>query len=93
MSKHIVFCADLQARESVYKYDRDLRDDDISALQQVVEYCNAKVGCEALILGGDQVDSPTISDNHVIHLRRVLRGCKVPVYYIDGNHEKGFRRL
>ena len=93
MSKSIVFCADLQARESVYKYDRDLRDDDISALQQVVEYCNAKSGCEALILGGDQVDSPTISDNHVINLRRVLRGCKVPVYYIDGNHEKGFRRL
>ena len=94
MSRHIVFCADLQARESVYKYDRDLRYDDIAAIEQVVRYCNDRDNpCDALVLGGDQVDSPNISDNHVIQLRRVLRGCTAPVYYIDGNHEKGFRRL
>ena len=94
MSKHLVFCADLQARESVYKHNPDLKDDDIVALQQVVSYCNDKTNqAGLLVLGGDQVDSPAISDSHVIKLRKILRGCSVPVCYIDGNHEKGFNRF
>ena len=89
-----MFCADLQAREQVYKHNRELRGDDLVALEQVVTYCNQPdVQCKALILGGDQVDSPRIGDDHVIQLRQILRGCEAPVYYIDGNHERGFRRL
>jgi DNA repair exonuclease SbcCD nuclease subunit len=94
MSKNLVFCADLQARESVYKHNPDLKDDDLVALLQVVKYCNdSSNNVSILVLGGDQVDSPTISDTHVIKLRKILRGCKIPVYYIDGNHEKGFNRF
>jgi DNA repair exonuclease SbcCD nuclease subunit len=89
-----VFCADLQAREQVYKHNRELKGDDLVALEQVVAYCNQlDAQCEALILGGDQVDSPRIGDDHVISLRQILRSCNAPVYYIDGNHERGFRRL
>ena len=89
-----MFCADLQAREQVYKHNRELKGDDLVALEQVVSYCNQPdVQCEALILGGDQVDSPRIGDEHVIKLRQILRDCEAPVYYIDGNHERGFRRL
>ena len=94
MSKHLVFCADLQARESVYRHNPNLRDDDLVALHQVIEFCNDRANDVAiLVLGGDQVDSPSISDKHVIKLRRLLRGCKVPTYYVDGNHEKGFSRF
>jgi len=89
-----VFCADLQAREQVYKHNPELKGDDLVALEQVVAYCNqSDVQCEALILGGDQVDTPRIGDDHVIQLRQILRSCKVPIYYVDGNHERGFRRL
>ena len=89
-----MFCADLQAREQVYKHNQELKGDDLVALEQVVAYCNRPdVQCEALILGGDQVDSPQIGDEHVILLRQILRNCNAPVYYIDGNHERGFRRL
>ena len=76
----------------MYKHNQELKDDDLVALEQVVAYCN-DVQCEALILGGDQVDSPRIGDNHVIKLRQILKECEAPVYYIDGNHERGFRRL
>lgn len=89
-----MFCADLQARELVYKHNRELKGDDLVALEQVITYCNRPdVQCEALILGGDQVDSPRIGDEHVIKLRQILKDCDAPVYYIDGNHERGFRRL
>jgi DNA repair exonuclease SbcCD nuclease subunit len=78
----------------VYKHNQELKGDDLVALEQVVDYCNSPdVPCEALILGGDQVDSPRIGDDHVIKLRQILRKCQAPVYYIDGNHERGFRRL
>ena len=94
MNKCIVFCADLQARGSVYKHNQELKDDDLVALEQVVRYCNrTDVQCEALILGGDQVDSPRIGDEHVIKLRKILSECSAPVFYIDGNHERGFKRL
>jgi len=88
-----VFCADLQAREHAYRSNKDLRGDDLYALRQVVDYCNQE-GLP-LILGGDQVDTPTISDAHTILLRKELArmAYRNSVYYIDGNHEKGFRRL
>ena len=88
-----VFCADLQARESAYRANRELKGDDLYAIRQVVDYCNQhKV---PLVLGGDQVDTPTISDSHTILLRKELARIELrdSVYYIDGNHEKGFRRL
>lgn len=87
-----VFCADLQARESAYRSVKELRGDDLYALQQVVDYCaEHKL---ALIMGGDQVDTPTISDEHTIELRRILTNVPFEnTYYVDGNHERGFKRL
>lgn len=85
-----VFCADLQARESAYRSVRGLKGDDLCALAQVVKYCSDNA--VPLILGGDQVDTPTISDEHVIELRRLLSQVQT-VRYIDGNHERGFKRL
>jgi hypothetical protein len=87
-----VFCADLQARESAYRSIKELKGDDLYALRQVVDYC--KQHRLPLVLGGDQVDMPTISDEHTIELRKIL--VDVPhqnTYYVDGNHEKGFKRL
>lgn len=87
-----VFCADLQARESAYRSVKELRGDDLYALRQVVDYCvNNKL---ALFLGGDQVDSPTISDEHTIEIRKILMDVPLQkTYYVDGNHERGFKRL
>lgn len=89
-----VFCADLQARESAYKAFKELYGDDLYALDQVVNYCVANR--LPLVLGGDQVDTPTIGDPHVIALRRILRrnldGGNMNLY-VDGNHERGFKRL
>lgn len=90
MQPLFVFCADLQARETAYKSVRELRGDDLFALQQVVQVANKlKV---PLILGGDQVDTPAISDEHVILLRGLLSLLK-RVYFVNGNHEKGFQRF
>lgn len=98
MTKPILaFCADLQARESAYRAVKELKNDDLYAMSQVVDYCNRnwhRGEPLSLIMGGDQVDTPTISDEHTVELRRVLRG--VPCsrsYYVDGNHERGFKRL
>lgn len=87
--KSFVFCADLQARESIYRTTKELKGDDLFALLQVTQYAQ-KQGL-TLILGGDQVDSPAISDEHVIELRKLLK--ETPTLYVDGNHERGFRRL
>jgi len=93
----LAFCADLQARESAYRSVYELRGDDLYALNQVVDYCNSnsRQGNPLhMIMGGDQVDTPTISDEHTVALRKVLR--KIPgdrCLYIDGNHERGFKRL
>lgn|GEM_PF-6750841 len=87
----LAFCADLQARESAYKSVKELRGDDLFAIRQVVDKC-LELDIP-LILGGDQVDTPTISDEHTVALRKELsRMCK-PVWYIDGNHERGFKRF
>ena len=86
------FCADLQARESAYRSVKELQGDDLYALQQVVEYC--KDDSIPLILGGDQVDTPTISDEHTVKLRKLLQGViQNEVFYVDGNHERGFKRF
>lgn len=88
----LAFCADLQARESAYRATKELRGDDLYALYQVVEYC-AK-NSVPLVMGGDQVDTPTISDEHTVDLRRIL--MRIPPHnswYVDGNHERGFKRL
>ena len=90
----LVFCADLQARESAYKAVRELYGDDLYALTQVVDHCVANN--LPLVLVGDQVDTPVISDAHVIELRRILRrnvDAGNVNLYVDGNHERGFRRL
>lgn len=93
----LVFCADLQARESAYRSVKELRGDDLYALSQVVDYCdrNWQRGAPLpLIMGGDQVDTPAISDEHTVALRKILRGLPADkCFYIDGNHEKGFKRL
>ena len=92
MKPILVFCADLQARESAYRSVKELKGDDIYALSQVVEYCYQQQ--VPLIMGGDQVDSPTISDEHTVEIRKQL--LKIPAknnWYVDGNHEKGFKRL
>lgn len=87
-----VFCADLQARESAYRSVKELRGDDLYALRQVVDYC--KQNKLPLFLGGDQVDSPTISDEHTIEIRKILMDVPFQAtYYVDGNHERGFKRL
>jgi len=87
-----VFCADLQARESAYRSVKELRGDDLYALRQVVDYC--KKNKLALFLGGDQVDTPTISDEHTIEIRKILMDVPFQAtYYVDGNHERGFKRL
>lgn len=87
----MAFCADLQARESAYKSIKELKGDDLFALRQVVDKClELNV---PLVLGGDQVDSPTISDEHTVLLRKELARMKQPVYYVDGNHERGYRCL
>lgn len=98
MSKPILaFCADLQARESAYRSVKELRGDDLYALSQVVDYCNRNWQRGAplpMIMGGDQVDTPAVSDEHTVALRKVLRGMPADkCYYVDGNHEKGFKRL
>lgn len=85
------FAADLQARESAYKSNKDLKGDDLYALAQVVNNCIAL--SIPLILGGDQVDTPTIGDEHTVNIRKELGRMTAPVWYIDGNHERGFRRL
>lgn len=87
----LAFCADLQARESAYKSTKDLKGDDLYALRQVVDKC-LELNIP-LILGGDQVDSPTISDEHTVALRRELARMKQPAWYIDGNHERGYKCL
>jgi DNA repair exonuclease SbcCD nuclease subunit len=87
----LAFCADLQARESAYKSVKELRGDDLYALRQVVDKC-LELDIP-LILGGDQVDSPTISDDHTVALRRELARMQQPVWYVDGNHERGYRCL
>jgi hypothetical protein len=87
-----VFCADLQARESAYRSVKELRGDDLYALKQVVDK-TLELGVP-LILGGDQVDTPTIGDEHVVALRKQL--TRIPngqVWYVDGNHERGFKRF
>lgn len=88
----LVFCADLQARESAYRSVKELRGDDLYALAQVVDKClELNV---PLILGGDQVDTPTIGDEHTVELRKIL--TRLPAqssWYVDGNHERGFKRL
>jgi hypothetical protein len=85
------FCADLQARESAYKAVKELGGDDLFALRQVVDKC---IELDIpLILGGDQVDTPSISDEHTVALRKELARMKRPVWFIDGNHERGFKRL
>jgi DNA repair exonuclease SbcCD nuclease subunit len=91
MKPILAFCADLQARESAYKSTKDLKGDDLYALRQVVDKC-LELDIP-LILGGDQVDSPTISDEHTVALRRELARMKQPVWYIDGNHERGYKCL
>jgi hypothetical protein len=88
----LAFCADLQARESAYRSIKELTGDDLYALQQVVDYCSKHN--VPLIMGGDQVDTPTISDEHTVALRKIL--LQIPPHnnwYIDGNHERGFKRL
>jgi len=88
------FCADLQARESAYKSVKELFGDDLYALSQVVSFC--RDNGVSLILGGDQVDTPVISDRHVIELRRLLMqniAAGNENMYVDGNHERGFKRL
>lgn len=87
----LAFCADLQARESAYKSVKELKGDDLYALRQVVDKC-LELNIP-LILGGDQVDSPTISDDHTVALRRELARMQQPVWYVDGNHERGYRCL
>lgn len=93
----LAFCADLQARESAYRSIKELRGDDLYALNQVVDYCNSNRQRGAplpLIMGGDQVDTPTISDEHTVALRKIL--LRIPAennWYVDGNHERGFKRL
>lgn len=93
----LAFCADLQARESAYRSVRELKGDDLYALSQVVDYCNRNWDRGEplhMIMGGDQVDTPTIGDEHTVALRKVLRG--IPGHrclYVDGNHERGFKRL
>lgn len=87
----LAFCADLQARESAYKAVRELTGDDLYALRQVVNKC-LELDIP-LILGGDQVDTPTISDEHTVALRKELARMQKPVWYVDGNHERGFKRL
>jgi hypothetical protein len=87
----LAFCADLQARESAYKSVKELKGDDLYALRQVVDKC-LELDIP-LILGGDQVDSPTISDDHTVALRRELARMQQPVWYVDGNHERGYRCL
>lgn len=88
----LVFCADLQARESAYRAVKELKGDDLYAMQQVVEYCRKHD--VPLVMGGDQVDTPTISDEHTVNLRKLL--MRIPPHnswYVDGNHERGFKRL
>lgn len=87
----LAFCADLQARESAYRSVKELKGDDLYALKQVVDTC-LKLTIP-LILGGDQVDTPTISDEHTVALRKELARMQQPVWYVDGNHERGFKRL
>ena len=89
----IAFCADLQARESAYRTIKELKGDDLYALAQVVAYCNYYN--VPLILGGDQVDTPTISDEHAVSMRVELARLnrRKSCTYIDGNHERGFKRL
>lgn len=85
------FCADLQARESAYKSVKELGGDDLFAIRQVVNRC---IELDIpLILGGDQVDTPTISDEHTVALRKELARMKQSVWFVDGNHERGFKRL
>ena len=93
----LAFCADLQARESAYRSVKELYGDDLYALSQVVGYCYTN-GCSEsplpLIMGGDQVDTPTIGDEHTVALRKVLRSISSDsCLYVDGNHERGFKRL
>ena len=88
----LVFCADLQARESAYRSIKELSGDDLYALSQVVSYCD--MYNLPLLLGGDQVDTPLISDEHTVKLRRqLMRISPNNTWYVDGNHERGFKRL
>ena len=91
-----VICADLQAREFAYRKSKELFGDDLAALAEVVQFTlNNEIS--SLLLAGDIVDSPYISDIHVIKLRKILRqfeGTECLVGFINGNHERGrFHRL
>jgi DNA repair exonuclease SbcCD nuclease subunit len=91
-----VICADLQAREYAYRKNKELFGDDLVALAESVDLA-IRTGVEYFIIAGDIVDTPAISDSHVIKMRKILRKLDeyhIMALFIHGNHERGrFQRL
>lgn len=59
-------------------------------LSWCIEWCNQHEA--SLILGGDIFDRPSVPHEVSNVLRDVLRGCRLPVYAVWGNHDLMYRQ-
>ena len=89
----IIFAADLHQTPRAWTNRWSIEGDAFYSLDQLTQYAEAhKDSCDGLVLGGDTTDSNTpdaATLHYVSEFMRRMREADIPVYYINGQHDKG----
>jgi DNA repair exonuclease SbcCD nuclease subunit len=88
----IIFAADMHLTPRAWTNRWAVEGDAFYALDQLFEFVKKQKKCSGLIFGGDTTDSNTPDASTLHHLSAFMSKMKVievPVYFINGQHDKG----